>query len=62
MSVDEHGVVEIREEGGEDSAWLARLSAPRKVGRREEGGEGSAWLARLGAPCKVGNREEKGEG
>ena len=28
MSVDEHGVVEIREEGGEGSAWLARLGAP----------------------------------
>ena len=54
-----------REEGGESSAWLARVGAPRTaespcvpvceyiavlVEKREEGGESSAWLARVSAP------------
>ena len=54
--------VESREENGEGSAWLARLSAPVKVGNREENGEGSAWSLCSGLPSGVESREENGEG
>ena len=48
MSVDEHGVVEIREEGGEGSAWLARLARQNRRAIIVEGEPQKARKARKG--------------